>query len=312
MDKYKGYIETENPFAESKIKIFKNAIKQSRYFLEAIEFCRAHNRNTIPMLSWENDKRLCYLFNLNMFQYILDNGLFEKVLETNSVYDKKFEEGYASFDKTLRSLPVNSHKTWNGLLTIYRNIFKKELLDEKTVFSDEEVQQAFYQSGRATRYWKFEEDNSIILANYFMMESSGSNAFPYAKNPIINKYDTVLPDTAKTESKVSVKVEFIILKELGAIDELVEKRTSKEVAVKIAEKINKKYNSRFPVSTRNIHNIQNILTADIYKPDYTNPKSAYKKQNIKKALLKLHKMDVSLEQCKHLNDLKFSAPQLFE
>lgn len=308
------YYHTDNPFSEHKIAMFKNAIRESRYFLEAINFCLHYNRRVIPLLTWHNNARdFCYLFNLNMGQYILDHNMLSKVLEINSIYDKKFEEGYAIFDELLRSSSANSHKTWNGLLTVYRNSFKKELLDERTVFSDEEIQRSFYLSGKATRYWEFEEDNSIILANYFMLEPSGSNAFPYAKNPIINKYDTVLPDnTSKKEFKVSPKVEFIILKELGVIDELVQKRTSKEVAIEIAEKINKKYNSRFPVSTRNIHNIQNILTADSYKPDYTNPKSAYKKQNIKKALLQLHNMDVSLEQCKHLNDLKFSAPKLFE
>jgi hypothetical protein len=107
-------------------------------------------------------------------------------------------------------------------------------------------------------------------------------------------------------------MEFILLKELGYIDDLVRDRAKIEVATAIAEKINKKYGSQFLVDRRNIQNIQNILSADAYSPDYTNVKSAYKKQNIKKALLNLSKMGVSLAQCKYLSILSITEPQLFE
>lgn len=311
MDEHKGYKETENPFSESKIALFKNAIKDSRYFLEAVNYILQHNRMCIPMLSWHNDERdFCNLFNLNMGHYILNSHLLTKVLEINSIYDKKFMEGYSSFDKTLSSLPVNSHKTWNSLLTIYRGTFKKELLDERTVFSDEEVQRSFYQSGRATRYWEFEEDNSIILANYFMLESSGSKGFPFAKNPIINRYHTSVPDISK-KIKVAPKVEFIILKEIGVVDELLTKKTSSAVATEISRMINEKHNLTEDSLKCTSANIRNILIADSFFPDHTSPKTAYKRNNIKKALVQLSSMGVHLDQCRYFPSLKLTHPDLF-
>lgn len=308
------YIQTNNPFSDHYISMFKNSIRESRYFLEAVTIYRERHRKILPMLGWNNaTKDVCYLFNINLWKYLEDNNMYPKVLEIGSIYDKKFDEGYASFDRELQSVAPMSYKTWNSLLHIYRVTFKKELLDERTVFTDEDIQRSFYISGRASRYYEFEEEYSIVLASYFMLEMAENKSFPNVRNPILNKYDSFMPDINYiSEFKVSPKVEFIILKELGVIDELVQKRTSKEVAIVIAEKINNKYNSQFLVNTRNIHNIQNILTADSYKPDYTNPKSAYKKHNIKKALIQLLNMDVSLEQCKHLNDLKLTAPHLFE
>ncbi len=299
-------------FPDSQVIPFKEAIRQSRYFLELVN--RVKNGGNFPMYRFSTKStEYALLFNINLARYLWDKNSFADLHRDGSIYKEKFDEGWSRFEERYGNTPPMSHKTWNGFSYVYNTVIKKELLDERTEFTEEEIQQSFYISGLATRQYEFEEEHSIIVVSYFMLESANSEHFPFARIPVTSRYDNLLPDSKSTKnSKVNLKMEFILLKELGYIDDLVRDRAKIEVATAIAEKINKKYSSQFLVDRRNIQNIQNILSADAYSPDHTNVKSAYKKQNIKQALLNLSKMGVSLAQCKYLSILSVTEPKLFE
>ena len=304
------YNNTDDPFSDTVITSFKNAVRESRYFLEVINHCNTKNGGRIPMINFMTaSSEFCFLYNVNMGRYIM-NFMYSQIVPSDSIYKKKFNEGYASFEKSYGSAPPLSHKSWNVFSHIYNTVIKKELLDEKTEFTDEDMQRAFYISGIATRYSEFEEEYSIIVASYFSLEAVGDVLHPFAKIPIINRYHGAISHSSKRTKPVP-KVEFIILKETGVVDDLIKTMTISEAASSIATMINEKFHLEDSADKCSAANIRNILIADAYSPDAKSVKSAYKKNNIKKALVQLASMGVALDRCKYLSVLNLTNPDLF-
>lgn len=117
----------------------------------------------------------------------------------------------------------------------------------------------------------------------------------------------------ETIEQTKIKVEMIILKELGIIDLLTntQKLSNSETAKRLTYLLKDKLKN---ANTKNPQKyIENILTAiAIGNPQIEIDKTPYKKQNIKDALIYLTNMGLSIEDTIYLKNLKQTHSNLFE
>ncbi|MBU4539382.1 MAG: hypothetical protein KJ689_12450 [Bacteroidetes bacterium] len=151
------------------------------------------------------------------------------------------------------------------------------------------------------------DDFLVIIKNDLENESNGYNK--QMRNHIPEQNFTE-PETIE---QTKIKVEMIVLKELGIIDlfKKSQKLTNSETARRIVYILNDKLKN---ANTKNPQNyIENILTAIANgTPEINTDKTPYKKQNIKDALISLNSMGLSIDDTTYLKVLKNTHPNLFE
>ncbi len=148
------------------------------------------------------------------------------------------------------------------------------------------------------------------LLVFTMLEKS--NKLNFIRERRISRFGIPKPNK-NNEIHLVPKVEFIILKETGFIDNLKGKSYKNTTIAKlVVEEIKKKYRNYTVIGTCSEKYIENILSADLHKPEPSNEKSAYKRGNIQDALQKLNEMGMNFENCKYLPTLKKENPELFE
>ena len=246
-------------------------------------------------------------FNITIY----DSELIEKINYNIEKFEDSFINGYNEFkNRWISSANTNDIRFWNSISYTFNSELKKLFYTKLLDFSEENIQTYFYNSGQLQAYIDFELENSMPLLVFTMLEKS--NKLNFIRERRISKFEIPKPNK-NNEILLLPKVEFIILKETGFIDNLKGKSYKNTTIAKlVVEEIKKKYRNYTVIGTCSEKYIENILSADLHKPEPSNEKSAYKRGNIQDALQKLNEMGMNFENCKYLPTLKKENPELFE
>lgn len=246
-------------------------------------------------------------FNITIY----DSELIEKINYNIEKFEDSFINGYNEFkNRWISSANTNDIRFWNSISYTFNSELKKLFYTKLPDFSEENIQTYFYNSGQLQAYIDFELENSMPLLVFTMLEKS--NKLNFIRERRISKFEIPKPNK-NNEIHLVPKVEFIILNETGFIDNLKAKSYNNNTIAKlVVEEIKKKYRNYTVIGTCSEKYIENILSADLHKPEPSNEKSAYKKKNIKDALQNLNEMGMHFENCKYFPTLKKEYPELFE
>lgn len=306
--------EKDLEIIDKQIIMLRKIAINSSYFSEIFHKMRELPFDKMVLFSEYQDPAngfIYHLYNLNLYRYLLVNNRIMSFY-CEKIYQESYRKGYDFFIETWSDANAKTFKTWNTLLALFTNKKSIELLDLRKDYTENEILSCSFNNGFLKAYLEYEQDNDLLLISYLSLQNSSIAHFSKFKVPIANYYQYNMPAQTDSPIKVDHKVEFIILKEIGHINELLSQNSNAEVARIVSNEINQKYKDFEVSNSCTANNIKNILTADYGIPDYTNPKSAYKKSNIRKALFQLNKMGVSLYDCKYLKELEMINPDLFD
>lgn len=242
---------------------------------------------------------------------IYDLDLIEKINYNIEKYENSFINGFSDFNnKFISSANTNDIRFWNSISYLFNSQLKKLFYTKLHDYSEKNIHNYFYNCGKLQAYIDFELENSMPFLVFTMLEKN--DKLNFTKKRRISKFELPKPNK-DSNIKIAPKVEFIILKETGFIDNYINKTYNNTTIAKlVVEEIKEKYKNHDVIGKCSEEYIQNILSSDLHEPEPYNEKSAYKKKNIKVALQKLNEMEINFENCKYLPNLKKEYPELFE